>query len=554
MKKNLKQAAALTLGAAMLLSACEGGGTGSSASSAETTDTTAQEQKGDESTGEGEKQLTMAITSPWSSLSPFMANVNFDDAIMSLIFDKLVYIKAGGEFTSRLAESWEVSDDNSYITFHLNPDAKWHDGEPVTADDVVFTLDMLSDPDLMTTRRLFNVNIAGTDDNGVELSEGSLEVEAVDEHTVQMNFKRPMTETIFFSEIRALYIVPEHLLGDISAKDMAAADFWNAPVGSGPCVFESQVVGERVEMKANKDYYLGTPDFDKMTVRVVQSSNLLAGLMNGEIDFLAGGSIASLPLNDFAMAQQQENLNAESIPGGYAQFMIVNNESLSDLRVRQAIAHAIDKQKIVDNLLQGHGKIMNSLFAEGHKYYDPEIKSVAYDPEKAKELLAEAGWDSSKELKMLVPTGNQVREQSSVLIQQDLEAVGMKVSIQTADISTVMSTMKDGGADLGLLGGAFTGAEPNYNVAFYTKDGAYDLSRLQDTEFQELFAEIEGSVDTEETMELTKKLQQEVADKVPYLYLYVPDVLFVSQKSLEGLNPADFATVNWDIWNWKVNK
>ena len=551
MKKHLKRVVALGLGIAMLMSACGGSGSGSvgdsNAGTSESGQTTVSEDTN------GEKILTMAITSPWSSLSPFMANVNFDDAIMSLIFDKLVYIKEGGEFTSRLAESWEISDDYSNITFHINPDAKWQDGEPVTADDVVYTLDMLADPDLTTTRRLFCVNIAGTDDSGVELSEGSLEVEALDEHTVQMNFKRPMTEAVFFAEIRALYIVPEHLLKDISAADMATADFWNHPIGSGPCIFESQVVGERVEMRVNKEYYLGTPDFDKMIVRVVQSSNLLAGLMNGEIDLLAGGSVGTLPLNDFAMAQEQDNLNAQAVAGGYAQFMIINNETL-DLKVRQAIAHAINKQKIVDNLLQGYGKVMYSLFAQGHKYFDADIKPLDYDPDMAKALLEEAGWDSSKELKMMVPTGNQVREQSSVLIQQDLEAVGIKVSIQTADISTVMSTMKDGGADIGLLGGAFTGAEPNYNVPFYTKNGPYDLSRLQDTEFQELFSEIESSVNDEETFELTKKLQQEVADKVPYLYLYVPDVLFVSQKNIEGLNPSDYATANWDVWNWKVNK
>lgn len=155
---------------------------------------------------------------------------------------------------------------------------------------------------------------------------------------------------------------------------------------------------------------------------------------------------------------------------------------------------------------------------------------------------------------MMVPTGNTVREQSAVLIQQNLADVGITVNIQSADLSTVMSTMKDGGADLGLMGGASTGAEPNFNVAFYTVDGPYDLSRLQDTEFQDLFAGIEEALDEQERVELTKQLQQAVADKVPYLYLYSPNSLFACQKTIENLHPADFAIANWDVWNWKVNK
>lgn len=552
MKKKLRTLAALALAAVLLLTGCAAGTAQTDTTQETASETTAAAET--TQTADGGKILTMAIVSPWSSLSPFMANVNYDDCILSLIFDKLVYIKEGGEFTSRLADSWEVSEDNSYIVFHLNENAKWHDGEPVTADDVVFTLNMSADPDLTTTRRLFLQNIAGTDDNGIELSEGSLEVEALDEHTVKMNFKRKMDEVTFFSEIRAVYIVPEHLLKDVSAADMATCDFWNAPVGSGPCIFESQIAGERVTMRANKDYFQGAPDFDEMVLRVVQNSNLLAGLMNGEIDVLAGGSIGSLPLSDFEMAKQQENLNVQSVPVSDAQWMIVNNESLSDVRVRQAISHAIDKQKIVDALLQGQGTVMNTLYAQAHKYYNPDMTVMEYDPDLSRELLAEAGWDSSTELKMMVPTGNTVREQSAVLIQQNLADVGITVNIQSADLSTVMSTMKDGGADLGLMGGASTGAEPNFNVAFYTVDGPYDLSRLQDTEFQDLFAGIEEALDEQERVELTKQLQQAVADKVPYLYLYSPNSLFACQKTIENLHPADFATANWDVWNWKVNK
>ena len=220
--------------------------------------------------------ITMAMVSAWDSIIPFDTTSSYSDVVLDLIYDKLVYLKQDGTYEPRLADKWSMSDDNKVLTVHLNENAKWQDGEPVTADDVVFTMQLYNSPSAAVVRQN-NVSPFA----GFKEGDDSLQVKAVDEHTVEMTCAEPTNmDFLFFIKFRDIYILPKHLLGDTPYADIRNNSYWEKPVGSGPCIYESQISGERMEFKANKDYYLKTPQWDRFVVKVVATPSLLSGLMN----------------------------------------------------------------------------------------------------------------------------------------------------------------------------------------------------------------------------------------------------------------------------------
>ena len=297
MKKNWRKLTALALVCAMAaLTACGGaGGTDPAGTAASgSAETSAAASTGNSS---GEKVVTIAQTGDWDSFMPMQTTNAGADNVNELMFDRLMTINTDGTFAPRLADSWETNETQDKIIYHLNENAKWHDGEPVTAADVVYSAQVASSQEYNYLRRIRMQYFAGTDETGMELSENSVGVTAVDDHTVEFSLKEPMDPSIIYALVnRDFFIIPEHLLSGISDADLVNDEFWQHPIGSGPCVFESTISGESIQFTANKDYYLGAPDFDRLVFKKVQSSNLLSGLMSGEIDVLSGNT--QIPLQD----------------------------------------------------------------------------------------------------------------------------------------------------------------------------------------------------------------------------------------------------------------
>lgn len=441
-KSNLLKKAVSVLLVASALAGC-----GSSASQTSTTaapaaagtetSEAATEAASSESSAEP-GTITMAMVSAWDSIIPFDTTSSYSDAVLDLIYDKLVYLKQDGTYEPRLADKWSMSDDNKVLTVHLNENAKWQDGEPVTADDVVFTMQVYNSPSAAVVRQN-NVSPFA----GFKEGDDSLQVKAVDEHTVEMTCAEPTNmDFLFFIKFRDIYILPKHLLGDTPYADIRNNSYWEKPIGSGPCIYESQISGERMEFKANKDYYLKTPQWDRFVVKVVATPSLLSGLMNDEIDILAG-NVASLQLSDWDMAQQQQNLTCVSTESVGYQYMAINTEKdYLPPKVRQAIDMAINRDAIVSGLLKGEGEPAFGPFATSHKYYD-DVVNVGYNPEKAKELLAEAGYPDGFEVTFDAPNDRYMNdEQIAQAVAGYLEKVGIKVNLNLMPKANFFSYIK----------------------------------------------------------------------------------------------------------------
>lgn len=553
MKRNMLKVVAASLAGAMLLTACggSGGANQTSAAAGGSAETSAAAAEG--STG-GEKVITMAQTGDWDTFMPMNTTNAGADNVIELMFDRLMIINTDGTFGPRLAESWETNEAQDKITYHLNENAKWQDGEPVTAEDVVYSAQVASSSEFNYLRRIRMQYFAGTDETGCETGTDSIEVKALDDHTVEFTLKTPMDPAIIYALVnRDFFIMPKHLLGDISDTDLVNDAFWQKPVGSGPCIFDSMESGVSIEFKANKDYYLGAPDFDRLVFKKVQSSNLLSGLMSGDIDVLSGNS--QIPLADWEAAKNTQGIVAKSVPTFAYQYMAMNTsrDYLTE-DVRHAISLAINRQVIVDQLLQGEARIAIGPLAEDHPYFDEKLLPIEYDPEKAKSMLEAAGWDSNRELEVMVSTGNEVREKSAILIQQDLQKIGIKTKIQTLDFPTLLTNARNGDYDLCFIGSAGS-VDPSESVPNVTAGYMNNFAQLSDP----TLGQIGESGAKEITFEARKKIydqyQEELFKQMPMAFLYHTNDLFAYNEKLENVREGaiDY-NVNKNVWEWKVNK
>ena len=553
MKRNMLKVVAASLAGAMLLTACggSGGANQTSAAAGGSAETSAAAETG--STG-GEKVITMAQTGDWDTFMPMNTTNAGADNVIELMFDRLMVINTDGTFGPRLAESWETNEAQDKITYHLNENAKWQDGEPVTAEDVVYSAQVASSSEYSYLRRIRMQYFAGTDETGCETGTDSIEVAALDDHTVEFTLKTPMDPAIIYALVnRDFFIMPKHLLDSISDADLVNDAFWQKPIGSGPCIFDSMESGVSIEFKANKDYYLGAPDFDRLVFKKVQSSNLLSGLMSGDIDVLSANS--QIPLADWEAAKNTQGIVTKSIPTFAYQYMAMNTarDYLTE-DVRHAISLAINRQVIVDQLLQGEARIAIGPLAEDHPYFDEKLLPIEYDPEKAKSMLEAAGWDSNRELQVLVSTGNEVREKSAILIQQDLQKIGIKTKIQTLDFPTLLTNARNGDYDLCFIGSSGS-VDPSESVPNVTAGYMNNFAQLSDP----TLGQIGESGAKEITFETRKKVydqyQEELFKQMPMAFLYHTNDLFAYNEKLENVREGaiDY-NINKNVWEWKVNK
>ncbi len=497
---------------------------------------------------DGEKVITAAISTAWDTMMPLDTTSNYTRMVMDMIYDRLTQSKADGTIEPRLAESWDVSEASDAVTFHLNPAAVWSDGEPVTADDVVFSFRMYSDPAVNAKSRYHLEYIAGVDDSGAELSEDSIEVTADDEHTVTFRLKGSMYPDTFLQDLDTVYIIPAHVFEGKTAEEINAPDLWAKPVGSGPFIYDSEINGERIEFVKNPNYFLGAPNADRLILRVTDSASMLAGLTNGELDLIGYGSIL---VDDWEMAEEQEDLVTVSVPTTSYRMLLINTakEYLTQ-EVRQALSMAINREALVGIVLQGRGEAIVTPFSSIHPYYNADVE-VWYDPVQAKAMLDEAGFPYDQVLQFFIPAGNSIVERTAALIAQDLEAVGVHTQISQMDFATLMSDMLDGKHDLGIIGSGGT-LDPSESREMIAPDSSVNFSQVRDTTLADLVDKGNAELTFETRKPIFDEYQVMMREQSPIAYLYTYDSLTAYNKRVTGVNVADFNTLNWSAWKWDI--
>jgi peptide/nickel transport system substrate-binding protein len=472
-------------------------------------------------------QVNIAMWSPPNGFNPLNADSSYGQFVIDILFNSLTRFNDDVQFAPHLADRWEISEDNTEFTFYLNPDAKWHDGTPVTAADVEYTVWAISHPEIVTNRGANISFLKGLEGSkrpeGVETVEG---VEVIDDHTIKFTAKNPIDPLALLEQLgNQVWIFPKHVMEDVAPADFDKHEFWlNPTVASGPFKFVRYETDQFIELERNDDYYRGKPHLDKVIVSIVTPATMVAQLEKGEVDLSAAGGIGDIPLDDWERVQALPNVTATSYQDNGYQYALINMAPGSvwgDKRLRQALTYGINRQLIVDSLLKGEGVVSQGPIVPVTYYYNPEVEGLfPYDPDEAKELLAEAGWDPNYEMTIIVPIGNVVRELSADIIQANLAEIGIKVSIEKMDFPTLIQRSKDGEFDLALIGWGGL-LDPDVRSQFQT-GGQYNYGTISIPELDELLEEGANTADTEARKAIYDEFQMVFIEEMPIVPLYWP--------------------------------
>ena len=369
----------------------------------------------------------------------------------ALVMQPLAALKwTGDELQPLLAESWESDESGQVWTINLRQGVTWHDGEPFDAADVIFTYNAHVDPAIGSRHHTFLVDVVGYDEFIAGEADSLAGVTQIDEYTVQIELKAPAPLWMMLFQSRIL-ILPEHILGDVPKAEMLTAPYWYDRVGIGPFKWENYQADQFIELVRNDDYFLGAPLLERVVFQLyTDAAGHLNALENGEVDEIAFETLL-LPINEAERFAGNPDITVKADQdAGLPAFLLLNLEQdfLQDVRVRQAMMYAIDRQTIVDELWQGSARVSNTMFPMEWVWSD-DLNPYAYDPDMARELLAEAGWDSSRQIDLVYTYPDTLSADLIVAVQSYLADVGINVQPRRIDTATQGQMFTDGSYEMG---------------------------------------------------------------------------------------------------------
>jgi len=489
--------------------------------------------------------FTVGMLADVDSLNPFTGILAESYEIFQLQYATLLSTSSA-DFTpdAGLAESWEASADGKTWTYTLRPDLLWSDGTPLTANDVVYTFERI-------------LNGRYEQRNFGNYVRNITSVTAPDDRTVVMTTREPAP----IMERLAVYILPEHVWSSIDAK--AVKSFANEPeagqtlVGSGPFLVVERRTGQFIRMVANDNYYKGRPNVDELVFRVYNNPDALGqALVKGEIDIATG-----LTADVFSTLEGQEGITTYA--GSYSGFNELafnmgaaltdgtpigdGNPHMQDQKVRLAISHAIDRQQMVDRILDGYGTPGSTFIPPLYSTLHIDPGTQGYDPALANQILDDAGYAMGPDGVRIGPDGVPMKYRLFVRSDSDssvksgeyfksyLAAIGIEADIKPVDENALFEIIGRGEFDM-FEWGWVVEPDPDYQLSTFTcgkrsyEDGGEIYADLSDSffcneEYDALYAQQAVTTDQAARAEIVKQMQQIIYDNVAYVVTYYYDNL-----------------------------
>ncbi|MEA2512596.1 MAG: peptide/nickel transport system substrate-binding protein [Thermomicrobiales bacterium] len=450
-----------------------------------------------------------------------------------LVFETLVaWDENYSQIVPALAESWTTSEDGLVYTFKLRQGVTWHDGQPFTAADVVWSYATILHPTIIAASGSWLSPNLKAIKGAAAYSEGTVKelegAKAPDELTVELTIEKP--SPLFLKQVAMPWILPKHLLGEVPLDTLFDHPYFSEQlVGTGPFKFQEWEREQFITVVRNDAYYRGAPKLDSIVARKVdQPSVAILSQQNGELD-----AIDVRAPEDIEAVKKDANLDVFPGPGMLVQTMGVGNkpEILKDKRVRQAILHAIDRQTIVDSLYKGTAEIVNTPFVVDWVPMDG-VNPYPYDPDKAKALLAEAGWDANVTLDIWAYYLDPFTGQLLAAFQQYLSDVGIKTAVQQTDFANIEADYNAGNFGL-LYQGSARGPDPDQVYIYFHSKSEYN-TLYSDPEVDRLLDEGRNTLDEAERAKIYNQLAIQLADQSFWLTLWSPLRHWSVVKSVTG--------------------
>ncbi len=497
----------------------------------------------------GDALINGSIGEP-TILIPMLSGDAASQDVAGLIFNGLVKYDTDLSIIGDLAESWDISKDGLVITFHLKKGVTWTDGVEFTADDVMFGFNTIINKKTPTA-----------------YNEDFLQVkkaEVLDKYTFRVTYGKPFAPAL--ASWGNLVVLPKHLL---EGKDLTKSEFGRDPVGMGPYKLTNWVPGQELILDSNHDYFEGRPYIDRFVYRVIPDrATMFLELQTGGVDMM------DLTPIQYTKQTESEYFRNNFQKFRYPQFVYtymgfnLKHPFFQDRRVRQAIAYAIDKSEIIDVVLFGLGSPATGPYVPNTWPYNPNVKKYPYNPEKARQLLKDAGWEDTDgdgildkdgrpfRFTILTNMGNTLRMNTATIIQWKLAKIGIKVDIKVLEWSTFVNEFIDKRRfEAVILGWQISPDPDQFDIwdSKKTKEKEFNFVSYSNPEVDALLEKGRRTYNIEERKKAYFRIQEILAEDLPYIFLYVPDATPIVHARFKGIKPSPIG-ITYNLPKWYVPK
>ncbi len=525
-----------------------------------------------------ENRVVVAISSDIESTNPAFAFTQNEGNIAGLLYASLVQHKwnfAEGKMDTypMLAKSWQWSKDSSSVNLKLRDDVKWSDGKPFTSADVVFTFDVYSDP-------LVQSRFYGTFKNFYADSSQHVNLQKTftvnSPYDLTINFKKGSIPSFFDIDFP---IIPQHIYAGKDRKNLVTIEKEIKPVTDGAFKLASWEKNQAIILKQNKDSFLYNPQgISEIIFKIVPDYNSqLTQLKNGEIDFMQdvkAGDVAALEKNggldvSFLKGTQYDFIGWNNIdPELYAKSKkVVPNKLFGDPKVRTALSYAVNRKEILQEFLNNYGQLAAGPIAPIFKsIIDTSLEPIPYDPDKAKQLLASAGWkdeDNSGVLKkngikfsftLNYPSGNPLREFAANVIQNNLKAVGISAKLEPVEPEVFFQKMFARELNAWISGWSVQ-IPVDMKVLWHSNldKGPFNVVSFQNKSVDMILDKIEKERSENQKAALYKELQDIIYKEQPVTFLYWIDNIIAFNNRIQNVTITPLGPLD-RCWEWSIKK
>jgi len=497
------------------------------------------------------------------SLNPLNQTNTAEVDLDMFLYGWFFYVDDHGRFVPDLATevpsyaNGGISKDGRTLVYHLRHGVKWQDGAPFDARDVIFT-----------ERAILNPR------NNVFSREGwdrITSIEALDDYTVRITLKEPYAPALatFFAPYQhsGYPVLPAHLLQQYA--DLNQVPFNGHPVGTGPFKLKEWVRGDRVEFEANPLYWRGPPKLKRVIAKIVPDDNtILAQFESHELD-----AILDAPSVQYPRLKMIPGASVSLVPVSAFTLLAFNTKRppLDDVRVRQAVAYAVDRQRIIDDVTHGVGLLGDTDIVPGSWASSTDVPRRGYDPAAARRLLRDAGWNAAPDgilikngerlsLNLTTIAKNATYVQIETLLQQSLRAAGIDAAVKNYPQEMVYGTAADGGVlasgryDIALVG-QNTGIDPDDSTLFMCDQvppAGVNWTFWCDSKFDAAERAALGAYDEGSRKRSYELTQHEMAEQLPVIILYYHRLILATTDRFHGLAPTRNTIFGWNPWQWSM--
>lgn len=483
-------------------------------------------------------QIVFGMTGNPVTFNPILQTDTPSGQINSRVYNGLVRVNDKMELVPDLAEKWEFSDDGLVWTFTLKKGVKWHDGKPFTSADVKYTYEAIQHPDYLGVRR--------TDFKPIT------KIETPDDYTVKLYVDKPYAPLL--SRL-TMGIIPKHVWETTEIGKMKENPANMNPIGTGAYKFVKWEKDQYIMLEANPDYFGEGPYIQQIIWKFYGDNQvMLAALEKGDIDYMG-----AIPPDDVERVQAAlaDKFEFKQIPqNGYTYIGLKQTDPIfKDKLVRQALMYATNREQIVADVLKGYGDVMNANIPKmSWAYAGDQLNQYKFDPEKAKQLLDQAGWkvgadgirekDGQKmDVKLLTSTGNKILEAALLIIQQNWKDIGVNCVVEYIEWSVLCSQYLDVAKFQSYALAWSLGVDPDFYLYFHSSSGVNEEGQLvgfNDVEFSNaaldtLLEQGREEMDQEKRKEIYVKAQKIVNEELPYVFLYANNSPAAMAKKVKGV-------------------